>query len=45
MNTNEFIQALNDFYFQNLPTNIRNAEHHTHLVGRNYFNFSFLYVC
>lgn len=42
MNTNEFIQALNDFCFQNLPANIRYGEHHAYLVGRNYFNFSSL---
>lgn len=28
MNTNEFMQTLNDPYFQNLPSNIRHNEHH-----------------
>lgn len=32
MTTNEFMQTLNDSYFQNLPSNIRHNEHHICLV-------------
>lgn len=42
MNTNEFIQNSNYFYFQNLPTKVRNGEYHAYFVEKNCFSF---FVC